>query len=151
QVALRLGLAFGLVIALLIGIGDLGVHRMDRINADLQDIMGREWVKLRLTGEAVTFSNRNSDITMQMFLLTDREQVKTLLKMRTENANRISALVASLEALCETDEEKQLLTGVKRARKRYADSHAQVVHLLLDEKNREEAVAIMVRETTPAL
>src|SRR5882757_4449035 len=89
QIAARLGLAFGLVIALLIGVGDLGIRRIDRINADLQDIMDREWVKLRLTREAVTYSNRNSYITMQVFLLTDHAEIKSLLAARAENSNRV--------------------------------------------------------------
>jgi hypothetical protein len=104
RVAGRLALAFSLVIALLIAVGDLGVHRMDQINADLQDIMGREWVKLRLAGEAVTYSNRNSDITMQIFLFTDQEKIKSLLAVRAENIRRISTLIASLEGLSESPE-----------------------------------------------
>ncbi|MFI5096193.1 MAG: hypothetical protein ACHQIK_22460, partial [Candidatus Acidiferrales bacterium] len=39
QIAFRLGLAFSLLVALLIAVGDLGLRRMDRINADLQDII----------------------------------------------------------------------------------------------------------------
>ena len=151
QVAMRLGLAFGLVIALLIAVGDLGIRRMDQINADLEDIMGREWIKLRLTGEAVTYAGRNSDITLRIFLLNDQEQIKSLLAVRAENSKRVLALIASLEGLCESKEEKRLLTVVKDARRRYVDSYLQALHLLLDEKKHDAAVAVLVRQTAPAL
>jgi hypothetical protein len=39
QAAFRLGLAFSLLVVLLITVGDLGLRRMDRVNADLHDIM----------------------------------------------------------------------------------------------------------------
>jgi hypothetical protein len=71
QAVVRLGLAFGLLISLLVTVGNLGLRRMDHINADLQDMMGKQWAKLRLSREAATSSHRNSRITLQIFLLKD--------------------------------------------------------------------------------
>jgi len=99
QVALRLGLAFSLLVVLLIVVGDLGLRRMDLINADLQDIMEKQWAKLRLSREALAYSNRNSRITMQVFLLTDRKEIDLLLVERAENSERISTLLGTLENL----------------------------------------------------
>src|SRR5258708_27090457 len=77
QIVSRLGLAFSLLIALLIAVGVLGMRRMDRVNADLQDIvMGQQWSKLRLSREMVTYSNRNIRITMNVFLLSDNQKTK---------------------------------------------------------------------------
>lgn len=151
QIALRLGLAFSLLVALLIAVGDLGLHRMDHVNADLQDIMGRQWVKLRLAREAATYSNRNSRITMEIFLVKDRSQIDSLLAARAENTVRISALVIQLRSLCRSEEEQRLLRAIEDSRGPYVQSYGQALHLLTEENKRDVAVAVMVEQTTPAL
>jgi signal transduction histidine kinase len=151
QAAFRLGLAFSLLVVLLITVGDLGLRRMDRVNADLHDIMIRQWVKVRLSREVETYSNRNSRITMQIFLLTDREQIDSLLAARLENTKTISSLVTELENLCESQEEKRLLRVIHDSRDQYVDSYEQALHLLVDEKKPGAAIAAMSQQTTPAL
>jgi PAS domain S-box-containing protein len=151
QVAVRLGLAFSLLVGLLIAVGDLGLRRMDQINADLQDIMGSQWTKLRLSREAVTYSNRNSRITMQVFLLEDGEQVDSLLATRAENSQRISTLVVELESLCKSEEERRRLRAIKDARGPYVDSYQRALYLLVTEKKHSAAAAVMVQQTAPAL
>src|ERR1043166_751962 len=54
---LKLGLAFGVLVSILIGIAWLGLSRMSRINADLNDIMNRHWAKVELARDAVFYSN----------------------------------------------------------------------------------------------
>jgi PAS domain S-box-containing protein len=151
QVTVRLGLAFSFLAALLITVGDLGIHRMDRINADLQNMMGRQSGKLLLSREAVAYSNRNSRITMQIFLLNDKTQIDSLLATRAENTRKISTLVAGLESLCDTKEEKRLLVAIQTTRVPYIESYQRALHLLVDEKKRDAAAAVMVQQTTPAL
>ena len=150
QLIFRLGLAFGLLIALLITIGEMGLRRMDRINEDMQATVGKQWTKLRISREAVTYSNRNSRIIMDIFFIKDRNQIDALLAERAANSNKISTSLADLQNLCKSDEERQLLSVVNERRSVYRDSYLQALRLLLDEKKPDEASAIMVRQTTPA-
>jgi PAS domain S-box-containing protein len=151
QVAVRLGLAFSLLVGLLVAVGELGLRGMDQINSDLQDITGGQWTKMSLAREAVTYSNRNSRITMQVFLLQDDEQIGSLLAARAENSKRIATLIAELESLCNSEEEKRLLRAVKDARGSYIDSYRRALYLLVAEKKHDAAAAVMVQQTTPAL
>jgi len=155
KVAVRLGLAFSVFGVLLIVIGDLGLRRMDRINADLLDIMDRQWTTVQLSLEAVAYSSSNSRITMQVFLLKDKdkdkEQIGSLLAARAENTKKISALLAELEGLCDSEEDRRLLAAVRNTRGPYIDSYLRALHFLLDEKNHDAATAVMVQQTTPAL
>jgi signal transduction histidine kinase len=151
QIAFRLGLAFSLLVALLVAIGDLWLHGMDRINADLQNIMSKEWKKLSLSREAATLSNRNSRITMELFLIQDQKKIDSLLETRAENTQQISVLLADLHGLCESNEEKRLLGVIEETRNLYVDSYQRALRLLLDERKRESATAVMVGQTTPAL
>jgi PAS domain S-box-containing protein len=151
EIAIRLGIAFSLLVALLIAVGDLGLRRVDRVNVDLQEIMSTQWNKICLSREAVTYSNRNSRITMQIFLLNDRKHIDAILKNRVENTAEISDLLAKLEGLCQSDEERRLLIAIEEARTRYIDSYLRALNLLLYEGKREAAVAVMSQQATPAL
>ncbi|MFI5089847.1 MAG: PAS domain S-box protein [Terriglobales bacterium] len=151
RVGLRLGVAFGLLIAISVGIGYLGLSRMDQINAGLQEVLGRRWAKLQMTREALTYSNRNSRITMEVFLVRDRAQIDTLLAARAENTRKISVIVEKLESQCESEEEKQLLETVKANRTPYVESYLRALHLLVEDGRREAASTVMLHATLPAL
>ncbi|MFY9645761.1 MAG: ATP-binding protein [Terriglobales bacterium] len=151
QVARRLGVAFGLLIALLLTIGDLGLRRMEHVNADLRDKTGIQWTKLRLSREAVTYSNRNSHIIVQIFLLKDRQQIDALLADRSNNTQQISRLIEDLQGLCTSHAEKKLLDDINGARQPYIDSYQRALDLLVDKRSDDEAIAVLGEQTTPAL
>ena len=136
---------------MLVGIGQSGLRRMKEIDGSLGDITGRRSDKLQLSREALRLSNRNSRITMEIFLVQDRAQTNLLLATRAENTKKITALVAEITSRCESAEERQRLSAVGATRKPYVDSYLRALHLLVDERKRDVAVAVMVNETLPAL
>jgi diguanylate cyclase (GGDEF)-like protein/PAS domain S-box-containing protein len=146
-----LGVAFAVLIAVLVGIGQSGLRRLKEIDESLSDITGRRSDKLQLSREALRLSNRNSRITMEIFLVQDRAQTNVLLATRAENTKKISALMAEITIRCESEKEKQRLSAVESTRKPYIDSYLRALHLLVDERERDAAVAVMVNETLPAL
>jgi len=146
-----LGTAFAVLIAMLVGIGQSGLRRMKEIDESLSDITGRRSDKLTLSREALRLSNRNSRTTMEIFLLQDRAQTDVLFAARAENTKKISALVAEISSRCESEKEKERLSAVEATRKPYVDSYLRALHLLVDERERDAAVAVMVNETLPAL
>jgi len=133
------------------GIGYLGLSRMNQINANLSEVLGRNWTTLQLSREALAYSTRNSRITMEIFLLNDKWEIDPLLKSRAQNTQKISELVTTIESQCDSPEEKQLLDAVKDARAPYVASYLRALHLLVAEGKQDAARAIMVAETTPAL
>lgn len=151
HIGLRLGTAFAVLIAILVGIGQLGLRRTREINETLSDITGRRSAKVQLAREALKFSNRNSRLTMEIFLVQDRALIDRLLATRAENTRKISELVAEIERRCESEKEKQLLAAVETTRKPYIDSYLRALHLLVEEKKHDAAEAVMVNETLPAL
>jgi len=143
--------AFAVLIAMLVGIGQSGLRRMKEIDGSLGDITGRRSDKLQLSREALRLSNRNSRITMEIFLVQDRAQTNLLLARRAAITKKITALVAEITSRCESAEERQRLSAVGATRKPYVDSYLRALHLLVDERKRDVAVAVMVNETLPAL
>lgn len=151
HIGLRLGMAFAVLIAVLMGIGQLGLRRMHEINDTLSGITGARSEELQLAREVLTLSNHNSRITMEVFVVQDRALTGMLLAERAENSKKISALVAKIASRCQSETEKQLLLAVEGTRKPYIDSYLRAIHLLVDEGEHDAAVAVMVNETLPAL
>jgi signal transduction histidine kinase len=151
QVTARLVLGFSMLAVLLISIGDMGLRRMSGINAGLEETLGRQWTKMSLSRETAAYSNRNSRIMMQVFLLKDGQQIGILLNEREENSQKIAALIAELKGLCESEQERLLLAKVEETRNIYIESYLRGIHLLMDEKNVGAAASIMTQQATPAL
>lgn len=66
--------------------------------------------------EALTYSSRNSRLTMEIFLTTDRPAIASLLASRAENSQKISGRLQDLRSLCDSADEKRLLSAVESAR-----------------------------------
>ena len=107
--------------------------------------------ELRGLTDFLAGSSRNSRITMEVFLLNDKQLIDPLLSQRAENTQKISELVVKLEEQSDSPEEKQVLAAVKGTRMPYVTSYLRALHLLVDEKQHDAARAVMLQETTPAL
>jgi diguanylate cyclase (GGDEF)-like protein/PAS domain S-box-containing protein len=145
-----LGVAFAVLIALLAAIGEFGLRRMQTIDETLGDITGR-LLTLELARRAVAISNDNNRIAMQIVFVKNGALVETLLAARSENSTEITRLVEENERRCESEKKKQLLSAVKRTRKPYLESYLRAIDLLVDEGKHDEAEAVIVNETLPAI
>jgi diguanylate cyclase (GGDEF)-like protein/PAS domain S-box-containing protein len=151
RIALKLGIAFTVLIALLAGIAQFGLRRMQAIDETFFDVTGRKLVDLQVARRALKLSDDNSRIAMEMVLVENRLLVNTLSAVSSENSNEITRLLAESEHYRESEEEKQLLSEVKKAREPYLESYLRAIHLLADEGKHDEAEAVIVKETIPAL
>jgi diguanylate cyclase (GGDEF)-like protein/PAS domain S-box-containing protein len=144
-------MAFAVLIAILVGVGQLGIRRTRVINETIIDITGKRSAKLELARRALIISNTNSRIAMEIVLVENRALVGTLLAVRSENSKDISRLLEEIERRSKSEKEKQLLSSIQRTRKPYIDSYLRAIHLIVDEKRHDEAEAVVVNETLPAL
>ena len=151
HIGLRLGVAFAVLIALLAGIGQFGLRRMQTIDETLGEITGKLLTDLELARRALAISDENNRIVMQIVLVKDRALSETLLATRSDNSKEITRLVEESERRCDSEKEKQLLSAVKRARKPYVESYLRAIHLHVDEGKHDAAEAALVNETSPAL
>jgi diguanylate cyclase (GGDEF)-like protein/PAS domain S-box-containing protein len=151
RIGLRLDVAFAVLIALLAGIGQFGLRRMQRIDETLSDITGKKSTDLELARTALMTSNDNIRIVMEIVLVENRRLVEPLLVARSQNSKEITKLIEESESRCESEKEQQLLSEVKRTRQPYLESSQRAIHLLVDERKHDEAETVMVNETLPAL
>jgi len=151
-IAAKLAIAFGLLISILLGVGWLGLSRMGRLNDEQEEIIGKRWAKVQLAREALSFSNQNNRLTMQVFLLHDKDEIAKLLVERVETSDKISALVKKIEAAgFDSEQEERLFEAVRRARTPYVDSYKQAQELLLHQHKAEEAREMMINVVFPRL
>ena len=152
EVSYMLGIAFGLLVSILLGVGWLGVSRMASLHADLEQSIAKNWHRVEISREAINYSNLNNRLTMEILLLSDKEKIQQLLRERAENTERITALMMTIEKEgLESAEEKELFADLKRARPPYVESYKRMLHVLLDEDKPAQAKEIMIQETLPRL
>ena len=144
-------MAFAVLIALLAGIGQFGLRRMQTIDETLGQITGKLLTDLELARRALAISNDNNRIVMQIVLVKDKAVIETLLATRSQNSKEITRLMEESERRCDSEKEKQLVSAVKRARKPYVASCQRAIHLHVDEGKHEAAETVVVNETLPAL
>src|ERR1700739_1713053 len=96
SIGVRLAIAFTFLVSILIVVGWLGLNRMARINADLNDINYRRWSKLQLAQEALTYSNMNNRLLQGAILSGRKEEVASLQGQRERNTKRIADIIQTL-------------------------------------------------------
>jgi PAS domain S-box-containing protein len=122
---------------------------MDQIQASLDEAVGRRWIKLQLSEEALAVSNQNSRIMLEAILVNDKRASEGLLKERNENSARITALLTQIEGQCESEEEKSLLLHITQTRARYVDGYMRAFHL--SQEDQSAAESLTVTNTLPAI
>jgi diguanylate cyclase (GGDEF)-like protein/PAS domain S-box-containing protein len=145
-----LGIAFSVVIAILLAIGQLSLHRMQIIDQTLVDITVHKSIGLQLA-RALMLSNDNNRIVMEIVLVENRRLVEPLTAARSQNSKEITKLIEESESHYGSEKENQLLTEVKRTRQAYRESCQRAIHLLINERKRDQAEMVLVNETLPAL
>ncbi|MGA7514544.1 MAG: EAL domain-containing protein, partial [Candidatus Sulfotelmatobacter sp.] len=114
-------------------------------------IRAEQLTKLELAQEALEISNHNSRLVLETMLVNNGALVDTLLVARSENSKQLSKLLEEIEGRCQSEKERLLLSAVKGTRTIYVESYLRAIHLNIDEKRPDEAKAVVVNETLPAL
>jgi PAS domain S-box-containing protein len=148
SIGIKLAVAFAFLVFILIGIGWLGLSRMGQINANLEEILARQWTKVELAREIEFYANQNSQIATDFFLLGREEDHKLLLTTRQVNRTKIANLMNSLKENIDSDKEKELFDRLDQTHGPFVTSFGRVMELVLQNKQ-QEARTMMLQETIP--
>jgi two-component system cell cycle sensor histidine kinase/response regulator CckA len=149
----KLGIAFGFLIALLIGVGWSGLSRMGQVNAEVSRLFNQRWEKLQLARQAVFYSNTNYRITMKLVLLQNKvkKEADLLAAEREGNRQKVLAAQRKIEALIDSEEEKELLAKVDESRGPTGKTLQKLFDLLVNRGEPDQINEVMINETSPAL
>ncbi len=150
KIGTRLAMAFGLVIAGMLGLGWMGLDQMSQANEQVDVLAVDLWGRLELTERALQKNNDNARITLMAFIQDDRNLVERLFSEQEENRREISGIIAELDKQVEAGRGRDLLANVKEARARFVDRFTQARRLLLQD-HREEALTVVNNEVVPSL
>ena len=119
----KLGITFATLVAILGVVGWLNLRHMTQHHATSEQIVQEHLEAVRLSSEALDYSNLNNRIVFQFFLTEAPESQKELLKRQAENSANISERLQELGRMVDSEEEGDLLKAVKEARKAYTESY----------------------------
>jgi PAS domain S-box-containing protein len=148
SIGAKLAVAFGFLIIILVGVGWLGLSRMNQVDADLQDILNRHWAKVELARQLEYYENQNNQIAMDIVLLGRKQDQGPLLDRRNHNAAIVKDLTARLDAKADSPKEKELFAKVREAKVPFVNSFRAVMALAAMDKT-EEAQKLMLDQTVP--
>lgn len=150
---LKVELAFGCLVALLIGVGWLGLSRMGQINASANRLFNERWEKLYSTRQAASYFNSNYRIAIRVFLMKpgNQEETAALVAQLKENTVMGSAAWKKIEAEPATAAERELLGKISAAGVPAYESLQKSLGLLVDQGNAIAANQMMVNETLPLM
>ena len=155
SMGVKLGIAFGFLIILLVGVGWLGLSRMERINAGLDEIFNQDLVKLDWAHQALTYAGWNYRMTMTFGLMkhTEPSDAEWYPPKRAQNREKVDFAEKKIKELVISEKEKELLDKIDEAGVPATASVDKLVDLLRAPGKRSDAQAraIMAEETIPLL
>jgi len=144
RIGQRLAAGFGLVVALALVIGGIGLRTTSRLDEQLRVVTRDRFALVTLTNDILERSVDNARITMQLFLVSGGQAEEALLAQNQENSAAITAGMAKIEALLATEKDKALFADVQALRGPYLDSRAQAKKLL--ESGKRDAAAAVAHD-----
>jgi two-component system cell cycle sensor histidine kinase/response regulator CckA len=150
---LKVGIAFACLVALLVGVGWLGLSRMGQLNATAIHLFNERGKRLFEAREAVSYFNTNYRIAIQLLLLQPEEndEAPALVTQLMENGTKGTAAWKKIAAEPATPAEQELLNKVTAAHDSAYDSLQRALALLVGQGKAVEGRKMMAAETLPLL
>ena len=150
KIGTRLGLAFGLLILMMLGIAAVGVLRLGSVGEINARLIEDDWVKAEAATTIDTTTRANARRTMELVIAADAEQRTRVKASIATNKKTIDDALAVLDQRVQAPEGKAILARLKDLRGKYVQSFSKVAQLM-DADDREGAIALLRNETLPAL
>lgn len=146
-IARRLALGFGVLLALLVLAVALGLHRLARLNADVEGVVVSYWDRTVLANRVIDLMNEQTRDTLELFLPGDAEEPRRRIAARVLT---IGTLLDRLGDSLDDAPSRELFDEVLRRRSAYVMSFSRVAELL-HAGERAQAERQMTAETIPRL
>jgi methyl-accepting chemotaxis protein len=150
KIGVRMGLLYGLLLVLLVGVGVFSLDRMRRLEQSTESLAHVHFGKVRLAESGLQLVNRNARIALHLFLMADSKEREDLIAVQKEQSAEITRIYAQVEKDFTTDREKELFAKVLAARQRYVGERAKAERTLQD-GTRDAALAAMEKAVLPSL
>jgi PAS domain S-box-containing protein len=148
---LKLEMAFGCLIALLVGVGWLGLSRMGQLNVSTSRLFEERGERFNSVRQASYYVNANYRATMTFFLTAQgsEEELSALAAQVRENDAKIAAYWRRIEAEPVADAEKEIFSKIKAAKAPADESLQKLMNMLANRGKAAEVNKFAVNEALP--
>jgi len=150
KIGVRLGLGFGLLVVLLLGIALLGTSRMSDINQELDVIVHDRYAKVALVDNIRGNFHSLATYVRGAALATDPTVVKDQQAQVGLLRQSISNDMDKLGKLLRNDQEQNDYKSMQSSRDRYIEK-SNAVLAMLDDGKKDQAVQVLFTELAPLL
>ena len=132
----KVEIAFGCLVALLIGVGWLGLSRMGQINASTNHLFNERWERFYTVRQASSGFVSNNRIIARFFLTEHqgKEEISALASQIKENNAKGTAAWKKIEAEPLSDTEKVMLGKIREVEGPADESLRKMMDLLVDSR-----------------
>jgi methyl-accepting chemotaxis protein len=148
KIGARLALAFGIVIVLTVIIAIVGMSRMAVINERLENIVGKNIVKMDLVEEMATAVNEETIAVRNILLMKNTAEKQAQMKRIETQEGKFSDAKNKIEKMLITEKGKQLYTKINDGGKALSPLMGKIIQLSTANKD-AEATHILLAEARP--
>ena len=148
KVGARLGLGFGVVLLLLVGVTFLGATRLGSLNDGTQSIVTDRYPKSVLAYTIIGDVNQIARSMRNVVIFTDQETIKKELNTIETARGRIKESLDKLEKMINAEKGKELFKAVTEARAKYVAEQTEFGKLAAEGK-KEEAKNLLLTKVRP--
>ncbi|MDQ2136748.1 methyl-accepting chemotaxis protein [Alcaligenaceae bacterium B3P038] len=135
KIGLRLGIAFAVMIVLLVAVALVGVNQLNAQDRQANEVTGDILPKLAAARTLLYISADNARLVRNIVLATDGASMVASKSALDAAQARATEATATLDKLVDTDEGRAIFAAIQVNQRAYRDFTAQVVNLALENEN----------------
>ena len=142
KIGMRLGLAFGVLLMLLVVSTVFALSRLKALHEGTDQIVSERYPKAVYAFEIQDILNRNAAVMLEMLLWIDPAELEKGRQASIGHKEKNDENFSKLKALVKSDEDKVLLLVVSEARKQYGLSQKEFIDLIMSGEKDQATVLL---------
>ncbi|MEO5361608.1 MAG: methyl-accepting chemotaxis protein [Nitrospirota bacterium] len=141
----RLGLAFGIVVVLLLVVAVVGVSSLGNLNRELDEVVNDKYPKIAILAEIDSEINQIARSMRNMLIMEKKEQIQKELDRVQESRKKIGANLEKLTPMIKSDVGKAALKAITDARAAYVTGQDEFLKLASEGKHDEAKELLLTK------
>ncbi|MBF0457043.1 MAG: MCP four helix bundle domain-containing protein [Nitrospirae bacterium] len=148
KIGTRLGMAFGVVVVLLLVIAVVGITRLENLNEGMSNLVKEEFQKVANCGDISIDILQLARHTRNVLILDKKELIQKELDSIQERRKGINAKLDKLSQLVKSESGKALLKAINDSKAAYVTSEEEFIKIIAEGKQ-AEAKDFLLAKTRP--
>ena len=146
-VSKKLGLGFGLVLAMMVAILVAGITNMASMNQSTEQIVNDRYPKTVLVNDAIARTFDNGRSTRNLLLLDDEQAIERNKQIIKDNREKIKASLDKLDKMINTPKGRELMSAILKERDALDPKYEELISLA--KSDRPKAIEFQMKSFAP--